>query len=258
MDDLLIPILTFTPLIAGFLLLSVVSFMWPAFRKALLNRRKKLDQYAETMKQGNAQQTKILAMRLAFTVACANKKISVCEIEVIENWAKNNIEANKIFSKAWLKLNKLLGRILVFSQNWNRLYSYRICKKIQNTVPLKVRCDILELCLCVAGANGDVSDEQLAFLKDISNRIEICKERFRSMTEKKLCLCMHKIEDTEISLGVTSDMSKDQICEQLSKEYRKWNSRVTNKNSEIKAQAEHMLELIAKLRNEHLTPQHIT
>ena len=70
------------------------------------------------------------------------------------------------------------------------------------------------------------------------------------MMEKILSVSMYEIEDLEISLGITSQMNKKQTCRQLSKEYRKWNSRVTNRNPEIKTQAEHMLKLVAEIRNQ--------
>jgi hypothetical protein len=47
-------------------------------------------------------------------------------------------------------------------------------------------------------------------------------------------------------------MDKEDTCRQLSQEYRKWNARVTNYDPEIQVQAEYMLKLIAKARNQYV------
>ena len=90
----------------------------------------------------------------------------------------------------------------------------------------------------------------MALLKNIAEWIDIYLERLRDMMEKTLPISMLAAEDIEICLGVTSDMNKTQTCRQLTKEYRKWNARVTNRNPKIKTQAENMLKLIAEIRNQ--------
>ncbi len=200
----------------------------------------------------NSRRAKALAVPLAFAVAAADKRISDCEVEVIENWAGNNIALSKASNKAKLKLNKLLGCTLTFFRNYNSTRSYKICKKIARIAPLAVRCDILDLCLRVVGANDLAAGEQLGLLKNVANWLEVHRERLRSMMEEVLPLRMQEVEDIEISLGITSDMNKNQTCRHLSKEYRKWNARVTNSNPEIQAQAEHMLKLIGETRSQYV------
>ena len=124
----------------------------------------------------------------------------------------------------------------------------KICKKIAKTVPFAVRCDILELCLRVVHANNFAATEQLVLLKNMAGWLEVHRERFRSMMEKILPVGMHESKDIELILGITSDMNRKQTCQHLSKEYRKWNARVTNSDYEVQAQAEHMLKLIAETR----------
>ncbi len=196
----------------------------------------------------NMQYAKTMAVPLAFTIAAADKRISGPELKVIENWVKNDPTT----SKTSRKFNTLLARIIASIPIYNRIYSHKICKKIAKTAPLKVRCDILDLCLNTIVANGTAAAKQMDLLKNIAEWIGIYLERFRDMMEKTLPVSMLATEDIEICLGVTSNMNKTQTCRQLSKEYRKWNARVTNRNSEIKTQAENMLKLIAEIRNQCL------
>ncbi len=195
----------------------------------------------------NIRRAKIMAVRLAFVVAVTEKEVSARAVAIVQNWTKNNIAV----SGTSILLNGLLAHIVAFLPRCARIYSHGLCKKIAALAPMKVRCDILELCLRVAGTDGIIAFEQLVLLKNIANCFEIPREKFRNMLENILPLRMHEIGDMEISLGIASDMDTAEICHQLSKEYRKWNARVTNRNPEIENQAEHMLKLIADLRNEH-------
>jgi hypothetical protein len=192
------------------------------------------------------RRARIAAVKLAFVVAATEKEVSARAVTIIQNWAKNSVAV----SGASILLNGLLAHIVVFLPGCARIYSRRLCRKIATAAPMKVRCDILELCLRVAGAGGIIAFEQLILLKNIANWFEISRERFRSMLENILPLRMHEIGDMEISLGIAEDMDNDQICQQLSKEYRKWNARVINRNPEVENQAEHMLKLIADIRDE--------
>jgi len=194
----------------------------------------------------NIHRAKTLAVRLAFVVAATEKKISPNVVAVIRNWTRNNMALSGVS----IALNKLLAQTVAFLPGCARIYSRALCKKITAASSLKVRCDIIEFCLRVAGTGGIIAFEQLLLLKNIANWFEIHRERFRSMLENILPLRMHEIGDMEISLGIAADMDNDQICQQLSKEYRKWNARVINRNPDIENQAEHMLKLIADIRDE--------
>ena len=68
--------------------------------------------------------------------------------------------------------------------------------------------------------------------------------------EKILPPNMHQSEDIETLLGVSVGVEKEQLLMHLNKEYRKWNSRVTNADPKIQAQADYMLKLIAQARSD--------
>jgi len=196
----------------------------------------------------NILRAKTMAVSLALTLASVNRKISAGQAEVIRNWIKHNIDAGA--DKGGGKFKKLLNRVVAFCPGCNRIYYRRICEKIAATIPVKVRCGILDFCLRVVGSDGAITSEQLIMLKNIADWFGVGREKFRAMAESILPVSMYRAEDLEISLGITSGMSKDQIYRQLSKEYRKWNARVTNRNPEVENQAEYMLKLIAEIRNQ--------
>ena len=201
--------------------------------------------------QENIERTNILAVALAFAVSAADNKLYDCEIELIKNWAKDNILENCASDKDELKLDKALEKTIAFFRSGNKLDTYNICDEIVGIAPLAQRYDILELCLYVAQSKGSVSAEEVTFLKNMADWLEVDTDRFRIMMEKVLPVDMHEVRDIEAILGITSDMSKERVRKHLNKEYGKWNSRVTNADPDIQTQADQMLKLIAEARSQY-------
>ena len=208
--------------------------------------------------QDNIQLTKTLSTALAFAVSAADLRLYNCEIETIKRWAGKNflktkdtiheIQDDKVDSK----LEKALDRAVAFFRAGNQLNTYAICKKIVEIAPAAARYDILALCLSVAKAKGFITAEELAVLKDLTRWLEADMNRLRDMIEKILPVDIHQVRDFEITLGLTTDMNKENTRQQLNKEYGKWNSRVTSSNPSIRARAEQMLKLIAEARCQYI------
>jgi len=201
--------------------------------------------------QENIERTNILAVALAFAVSAADNKLHDCEVELIKNWARDNILENSASDKDELKLDKALEKTIAFFRGGNKLDTCNICGEIIGIAPVAQRYDILELCLYVAQSKGSVSAEELTFLKNMAEWLEVDSDRLRIMMEKVLPVDMHEVRDVEAILGITSDMSKERVRKHLNKEYGKWNSRVTNADPDIQTQADQMLKLIAEARSQY-------
>ncbi len=202
--------------------------------------------------QQNVQRVKTLTVALAFAVSAADNKLYDSEIELIKNWARDNINLSETSDKARDKLEKALNETIAFFRDGNKLDTYEICKEIVEIVSVADRYDILNLCLHVAQANGSVAGEELSILKNLATWLEVDMSRFRKMMEKVIPIDMLEVMDTEFVLGVTSDMSREKARKQLNKEYSKWRARVTNTNPEIQSQADQMLKLIAEARSQYV------
>jgi len=61
---------------------------------------------------------------------------------------------------------------------------------------------------------------------------------------------MHADQDSEMILGVTEAMDKEETRHQLNREYAKWSSRVISSDPAIRKQADQMLNLIADARTQ--------
>jgi len=202
--------------------------------------------------QENDQRAKTLAVTLAFAVSAADNKLYDCEVELIKNWARDNIDLSEASNKERRKLEKALNETIAFFRDGNQLNNYDICREIVEIAPLAVRYDILNLCLYVAQANSSVTQEELTVLKELANWLEIDMDKFREMVEKVLPVDMHEVLDVETILGVTSDMNKEKARQHLNKEYSKWSARVTSSDPEIQSQADQMLKLIAEARSQYV------
>ena len=202
--------------------------------------------------QENVQRAKTLAVTLAFAVSAADNKLYDCEVELIKNWARDNIDLSEASNKERRKLEKALNETIAFFRDGNQLNNYDICREIVGIAPLAVRYDILNFCLYVAQANSSVTKEELTVLKDLANWLEIDTDKFREMVEKVLPVDMHEVLDVETILGVTSDMNKEKARRHLNKEYSKWSARVTSSDPEIQTQADQMLKLIAEARSQYV------
>lgn len=200
----------------------------------------------------NRQRVKTLAIALAFTVSAADGKMFKCEVDLIKDWARDNLCLSEASSRARRKLEKALSKTLTFFSRGYQLNTQGICRElVELASPADVQ-DVIALCLHVAQAKGSVAPEELAILGDLARWLQIDADVYRSMMERILPVNMHQVKDTQLVLGVTSDMSEDAARQLLNREYSKWNSRVTNRNPQIQAQADEMLSLIAEARREYV------
>ena len=202
--------------------------------------------------QENIQRTKTLAVAIAFAVSAADNKLYNCEIELIKNWARNNIDVSQASNKAKDQIEKALKKIAQFFQSGYKVDTDEICREVVEIAPVAERYEILELCLHVAQAKGVAAKEEISMLQNLANRLEVDGDKFRTMMEKILPVTIHQVKDMEVILGVRADMGKEETCQHLNKEYRKWHTRVTNSDPQVRAQADQMLKFIAEARSTSL------
>lgn len=205
----------------------------------------------KTVKQSE-KVSKQFAVTLAFAVIAVDRKICNCEIKVIKNWAQSNIGAYLDSGKKNRQLDKALRQAVRFFRKGNTIDIFKTCNEIVEIASLIERYDILELCLNVVRTNGIASAKQLSLLKNMAIWLEVDHGRFRSMVERILPANMHEVEDVEIVLGITANMSRETARQCINNEYRKWNARVTNLDPAIQNQANYMLQFIARARSEYV------
>jgi len=202
--------------------------------------------------EDNIQRAKTLAVGLAFSVGAANGKLLDPEVNVIYAWVKTNFGSTEASDDARLELERALQKTASFFRRGGTLNLQPICDEIVEIAPLIGRIDILDLCLRVAAAKGQVTAAELKILKDLSDWLQIERARLRTMVEKILPVEMHQGHDAEMILGVTAGMSQEEARVQLNREYAKWSSRVISTDPSIRRQADQMLKLLGQARTQYV------
>lgn len=201
----------------------------------------------------NIQRAKTLAVGLAFSVAGADNELSDSEVLLIEGWVRTNFGSAEASPAARLELDRAMQKTAGFFRKGGHLNIQQICTEIVEIAPMVGRIEIMDLCLRVAGAKGQVIKAEMMLLKDLAEWLVIDRNRLRAMVEKILPVHMHTSQDTEMILGVTKEMSKEETRHQLNREYAKWSSRVISSDPAIRKQADQMLNLIADARTQFVS-----
>lgn len=202
--------------------------------------------------EDNIRRAKTLAVGLAFCVGAANGKLLDPEVNVIHAWVRTNFGSADASVAARQELDRAMQKTAAFFRRGGTLNVQEVCSEVAEIAPLVGRLEIIDLCLRVAAAKGQVSAAELTLLKDLSEWLEIERGRLRAMVEKILPVEMHQTQDAEMILGVTEAMSTDEMRHQLNREYAKWSSRVISSDPAIRRQADQMLTLIADARTEYV------
>jgi hypothetical protein len=165
---------------------------------------------------------------------------------------KTNFGSAGVSSGAQLELERALQKTATFFRRGGTLNLQPICAEIVEIAPLIGRIEILDLCLRVAAAKGQVTTAEFQLLKNLSDWLQIERGRLRTMVEKILPVEMHQCHDAEMVLGVTSAMTQDEARVQLNREYAKWSSRVISTDPSIRRQADQMLKLLGEARTQYV------
>ncbi|MEN6332869.1 MAG: hypothetical protein ABFE01_01335, partial [Phycisphaerales bacterium] len=189
---------------------------------------------------------------LAFSVGAANGKLLDPEVNVIYAWVKTNFGSADVSTGARLELERALQKTAGFFRKGGTLNLQPICGEIVEIAPLIGRIEILDLCLRVAAAKGQVTAAELQILKNLSDWLQVDRARLRTMVEKILPVEMHQGHDAEMILGVTKGMSQEEARVQLNREYAKWSSRVISTDPSIRRQADQMLKLLGQARSQYV------
>lgn len=200
--------------------------------------------------EDNIQRAKTLAVGLAFCVSAADNELPDSEVIVIEGWVRTNFGSADASPAARLELDRAMQKTAAFFRKGGQLNVQEICTEIVEIAPMVGRIEIMDLCLRVAGAKGQVTAAEMLLLKDLAKWLVIERTRLRTMVEKILPVHMHASQDSEMILGVTEEMSKEEARHQLNREYAKWSSRVISSDPTIRKQADQMLNLLANARTQ--------
>jgi len=200
----------------------------------------------------NTEQAHTLAVAVGCAVAAADGCLAENALGFIRGWSLAGINLEHVSMRGKRQFEKSLQKIVtLFRKSPDGFDIEAIANHIRDITIMAVRYDILQCCLQIAALRGEVSGPTLRLLWNLAAWFDVDVDRFRTMVTKILPVDMHEAMDVEVLLGLAPDMSREDILQKLNREYAKWNSRVTNTDRDVQAQADQMLELIAQTRQQY-------
>ena len=130
-----------------------------------------------------------------------------------------------------------------------------VIRRMNAAANTQERYGALELCMDVMAADGKADPKEMQELDRLATMLRVDPNTYRSLREQRIA----KIDDVgEVAgnlntmLGITADMTPEQIKQHLTAEYRKWNSRVSHSDEKIRKRASEMLLLIGEARAKYV------
>jgi tellurite resistance protein len=213
--------------------------------------------YLEMEDEASAAQA--ASLQLAMCMAAADGQVDDHEVAVIKEWGEKTVNA--------LPAGRQSARRSILNdalQNATReIRSNRVLKLEEDSVEfLKAKgevrflYDAYELCLNVLKADGEAHPEEMGQLTRLARKLGLDEAKVRILTDRHLAnVDFAQVEDESQDdhiLGITSDMSKDQIRRHLNKLYQKHQARTQHDNPEVTSKAKEWLDRIARGRVRHL------
>lgn len=210
---------------------------------------------------GEASERRALAeettIRLAVAIACSDGEVHESEGATIREWMSQRLsmlegderEARKT------KFNAAVQDAYARARD-GRLVISTLVSDLSSQASASGRTQAVELCLDIMAADEHVADDELKLVNDIAKKLKVDLELFQGLKDKRLAGLASNIKhgvDVRALLNIDPSWDQAEIRSHLNKLYSQWNSRAeAMQDPTQRAQAEQMLEVIARARQELL------
>lgn len=199
------------------------------------------------------------SLQLAMCIAAADGSVDEDEVGVIKGWGERTVNALPTARQAARRsiLNEALQTATreIRANRVSTLESDAV-HALKEKEEARFLYDAYELCLNVLKADGEAHPEEMAQLTRLARQLGLDEAKVRILTDRHLAdVDFAPVEDESEDdhiLGITGDMSKDQIRKHLNKLYQKHQARTQHDNPDVIAKAKEWLDRIARARVRHL------
>lgn len=206
--------------------------------------------------KANEKRIEELTLFLAMYVSGIDGEFHEDEGGIIREWIKKKIFSKRLSDDDVIEEKRRFNSYVkkAYKDAESNIINVKKCTDELKEISIVAdHYDVLELCMHVASADGKAEGKELEAVKDIADKLNLDMGRIREMQDKILPIAMHVDKaDDEAIVGVTSEMSKEEIRKHLNSEYRKWNSQTTHRDEKIRNQAEEMIKVISELRTKYV------
>ena len=203
----------------------------------------------------NREKLESLSVEIAVAFATVEGDLQKKTLDIIKKWIvdiTSNLEENKI------KVRKDALSDVLKSAYKNakakKISVSSILNEMNNNLSKSQKYEIIELLLNIAGADDKLSEKENVLLDKIIKKLEIDEAVFSNMKNKTV-INIGEIETSrstsEYIFGIKEEMTNEEKCKLLRKNYSKWNAQTNSNNQKTKTRAKEMVKLIAQLREKY-------
>jgi tellurite resistance protein len=198
-------------------------------------------------------------IQLAMCTAASDSIVNDDEVSVIKAWGERTV--NALPDTRQVKRRTMLNDALQIATAEIRAHKIPQLEDaaiaiLKGMDEVRMFYDAYELCLHVVKANGEAHPEEMAQLTRIARKLGLDETKIRILTDRHLSDVAFPTgaseSDDDHYLGITSDMSMDEIRKHLNKLFDKHQARTTHDKPEVRKKAKEWLERIATARLRHL------
>ncbi len=210
----------------------------------------------EDAKEGEAHAA---SLQLAMCIAAEDGNIDDEEVEVIKTWGSKSVKA--LDQDVQMDRHQILNEALQSATNELRrgnahgLFDH--ATGILNKIDIaRHKYDAYELCLNVLKADGEAHPSEMANLTRLAKALDLDETKVRIMTDRHTADVNFTQVGGESSdddfLGITSDMTKEDIRKHLNKLFKKHSARTGHDDPKVAEKSRMWLDKIGQARVRHL------
>jgi hypothetical protein len=203
--------------------------------------------------QENLEHLRLQAAQLAGSLIARHPMpLTSDQCSFLRGWLLAHISLSEVSARAKRLFEKSFKRLLKICQVTDVDQIIALGQDMESMSTAGQRQEIVEFCLHLICLSEPISTTALVTLQGIAVLWQIDTAQFSMILERTLSV--DRLQDIEpmVLLGITENMSSDQVLKQLNRAYAKWNARITHTDKAIQQQAEDMLSWIAQARGRAL------
>ena len=196
-----------------------------------------------------------LSIQIGMAVAMADGSLDDSEGLVLKNWIISILSNHTGEKKQTLKkiYNDAMRESYDLAKS-GKLVLDEICKNLNDIGDTAQKYQAVELAHKVMAADGVVDDREMKIIHSVAESLGIDSSDLEKIRDKQIVKLSTNADDIDVLslLGISPSLNTGEICDQLKKEFIKWNGRLNSlSEGKEKDNAQQMLDLIGKARDKY-------
>ena len=205
----------------------------------------------------NAEIAQKMALKLALSMAVIDGDLHESEGTIIKNWLTKFVEDYKDESEKERIKEEMNSALELEYQNAiqgkiNREESLNTLFEVGQKID---HYETMELLMDIMAADDEAHKDELAFIDEVGNKLEISPRHIQDMKSAKIIENDSLNIDSSLAdqqLGINASMSKEEICKYIQEEFLLWNSRIQAQNiGPDREYAQSMIDMLAEAKIRH-------